>query len=51
MSPHSLSLHIAGVRVGLAESPEHPGGRTGLNFAVDDLATACAAVERAGDVQ
>jgi predicted enzyme related to lactoylglutathione lyase len=42
------SLHIAGVRVGLALAPAHAAGRTGLHFAVDDLAAARADVERAG---
>jgi predicted enzyme related to lactoylglutathione lyase len=42
------SLHIAGVRVGLALNPEHAAIKTGLHFAVDDLAVARAHVERAG---
>jgi catechol 2,3-dioxygenase-like lactoylglutathione lyase family enzyme len=49
-SPRWSSLHVAGVRLGLAPvghgAPD--GRRTGLHFAVDDLAAACAAVERAG---
>jgi predicted enzyme related to lactoylglutathione lyase len=47
-SPGWSSLTIAGVRVGLAFSSEHPGGPTGLHFAVRDLAEARAEVERAG---
>jgi predicted enzyme related to lactoylglutathione lyase len=42
------SLRIAGVRVGLALNADGCNARTGLHFAVDDLAAACAAVERAG---
>ena len=42
------SLHLAGVRVGLALNPAHAGARTGLHFAVTDLAASLAAVERAG---
>jgi len=42
------SLHIAGVRLGLALNPGHPAGRTGLHFAVDDLAAARTAIEAAG---
>ena len=45
-SPGWASLHVAGVRVGLY-SPGTPGP-TGLHFVVDDLAAACAEVERAG---
>ncbi len=47
-SPDWASLDIAGVRVALARSPGHEGGRTGLHFAVADLAAARANVERAG---
>ena len=47
-SPGWTSLRIAGVRLGLALSPEHAGGRVGLHFAVRDLAEARAEVERAG---
>jgi predicted enzyme related to lactoylglutathione lyase len=42
------SLRIAGVRVGLALNPDASNGRTGLHFAVADLAAARTAVERAG---
>ena len=41
------SLSIAGVRVGLFLHPEHPGGRVGLHFAVDDRVAARAARARA----
>jgi predicted enzyme related to lactoylglutathione lyase len=47
-SPGWSSLRIAGVRVGLALDPRHEGTRVGLHFAVGDLATAQADVERAG---
>ena len=46
--PAWTSLHVAGVRIGLALDPAHAPKRTGLHFAVDDLAAAIAAVERAG---
>jgi predicted enzyme related to lactoylglutathione lyase len=46
--PFWSSLHVAGVRFGLALVPEHVGGTTGLHFAVVDLADAAASVERAG---
>jgi predicted enzyme related to lactoylglutathione lyase len=36
------------VRVGLALDPEHGGARTGLHFAVSDLAAALAEIQRAG---
>jgi predicted enzyme related to lactoylglutathione lyase len=42
------SLRIAGVRVGLALRAEPMANHVGLHFAVSDLATARAAVERAG---
>jgi predicted enzyme related to lactoylglutathione lyase len=47
-TPGWTSLRIAGVRLGLALSPEHTPGRVGLHFAVADLAVARAEVERAG---
>ena len=47
-TPGWSSLHIAGVRIGLFPDPNHRPTRTGLHFAVTDLAEACAAVERAG---
>jgi predicted enzyme related to lactoylglutathione lyase len=47
-SPGWSSLHIAGVRIGLALNPMHAAGRIGLHFAVSDLAVARSAVERAG---
>lgn len=47
-SPRWSSLRIAGVRVGLALDPEHEASRTGLHFAVRELAAACADIERAG---
>jgi predicted enzyme related to lactoylglutathione lyase len=47
-SPGWSSLRIAGVRLGLASNPVHPGVRGGLHFAVSDLLEACAEVERAG---
>ncbi len=43
-----VSLHIAGVRVGLALDAAHVPERIGLHFAVRDLAEARARVERAG---
>jgi predicted enzyme related to lactoylglutathione lyase len=48
ISPAWSSLHIAGVRLGLALSPGHPASKVGLHFAVSDLPGARAAVERAG---
>ena len=42
------SLRIAGVRVGLALSSERMASTVGLHFAVRNLATARAEVERAG---
>jgi predicted enzyme related to lactoylglutathione lyase len=48
VTPFWTSLRIAGVRLGLAQSSEHTGGRVGLHFAVRDLAGARAEVERAG---
>ncbi|HEY8041229.1 MAG TPA: VOC family protein [Polyangiaceae bacterium] len=47
-TPAWSSLRIAGVRVGLALDPDHAPTRTGLHFAVTELATAIAGVERAG---
>lgn len=47
-SPAWSSLHIAGVRIGLFLHPEHAAGKTGLHFAVGDLAVTCADIERAG---
>jgi predicted enzyme related to lactoylglutathione lyase len=47
-APGWTSLHLAGVRVGLALVPGHAGARTGLHFAVADLAAARAAVLAAG---
>jgi predicted enzyme related to lactoylglutathione lyase len=47
-SPGWSSLHIAGVRIGLALGPKHAATRVGLHFAVSDLAAARAAVVRAG---
>jgi predicted enzyme related to lactoylglutathione lyase len=46
--PSWSSLHVAGVRFGLALALEHGGGTTGLHFAVVDLADARSWVERAG---
>ncbi len=46
--PFWTSLHVAGVRLGLALVPDHAGGTSGLHFAVHDLADAHAWVERAG---
>jgi predicted enzyme related to lactoylglutathione lyase len=47
-TPGWTSLKIAGVRIGLALAAEHRGERTGLHFAVRELPTVFAAVERAG---
>jgi predicted enzyme related to lactoylglutathione lyase len=47
-SPGWSSLRIAGVRIGLAHSPERPGERTSIHFAVSNLAETHAEVERAG---
>jgi predicted enzyme related to lactoylglutathione lyase len=47
-SPGWSSLLIAGVRVGLALTPEHGGGRIGLHFAVTNFEAVRAAIERAG---
>jgi predicted enzyme related to lactoylglutathione lyase len=47
-SPGWTSLHVAGVRLGIVPSANHEPGPIGLHFAVDDLAAARAAVERAG---
>jgi len=47
-SPGWSSLHVAGVRVGLALVADHAGGHTGLHFAIADLDAARARVERAG---
>jgi predicted enzyme related to lactoylglutathione lyase len=46
--PFWSSLHIAGVRIGLALVTEHAQSQTGLHFAVVDLADAGTCVERAG---
>jgi predicted enzyme related to lactoylglutathione lyase len=46
--PFWSSLHIAGVRLGLALALAHEGGTSGLHFAVVDLGEARAWVERAG---
>jgi predicted enzyme related to lactoylglutathione lyase len=42
------SLHIGGVRVGLALVTDHAPAETAMHFSVADLAAACADVERAG---
>jgi predicted enzyme related to lactoylglutathione lyase len=42
------SIHIAGVRIGLATVPGHAGSRTALHLAVDDLPVALGAVLAAG---
>jgi predicted enzyme related to lactoylglutathione lyase len=47
-TPQWSSLFIAGVRLGLYADPQHKPAHTGLHFAVDDLAAACADVDRAG---
>jgi predicted enzyme related to lactoylglutathione lyase len=47
-SPGWSSLHIAGVRLGLALDPGHTGNRVGLHLVVGDLASARADVEQAG---
>jgi predicted enzyme related to lactoylglutathione lyase len=47
-SPAWSSLHIAGVRIGLALDAGHAPGPTGLHFAVADLARARAEIELAG---
>lgn len=51
-SPQWTSIHVAGVRIGLflnAKAQATPAVvRTGLHFAVDDLAAARASVEAAG---
>ena len=47
-TPGWTSLRIAGVRVGIFPNGEHPATRTGLHFAVTNLAEACAAIELAG---
>jgi predicted enzyme related to lactoylglutathione lyase/2-polyprenyl-3-methyl-5-hydroxy-6-metoxy-1,4-benzoquinol methylase len=47
-TPRWSSLLISGVRLGLALNPDRAPGRIGIHFAVDDLATASSAVERAG---
>jgi predicted enzyme related to lactoylglutathione lyase len=46
--PFWSSLHMAGVRLGLALTPEEAQSQTGLHLAVVDLADAGAWVERAG---
>jgi predicted enzyme related to lactoylglutathione lyase len=46
--PDWTSLRIAGVRIGLARSADHTGERTGIHFAVGNLAEAHAEIERAG---
>ena len=47
-SSHWTSLHVAGVRIGLFPRGEEASTRTGLHFAVDDLAAASDAVAHAG---
>jgi len=47
-SPGWSSLLIAGVRLGLALNVEHRNTKVGLHFAVSDLASARAEVQRAG---
>jgi predicted enzyme related to lactoylglutathione lyase len=47
-TPAWTSLQIAGVRVGLAHSPEHHAGHTGLHFVVADLAAVSVAIARHG---
>ena len=47
-SPGWSSLRIAGVRLGLALSPQATGTRCGLHFAVGDLGAARSEIERAG---
>jgi 2-polyprenyl-3-methyl-5-hydroxy-6-metoxy-1,4-benzoquinol methylase/predicted enzyme related to lactoylglutathione lyase len=47
-SPDWTSVLISGVRLGLALAPRHAAGRIGLHFAVDDLASARADIERSG---
>ena len=47
-SPGWSSLMLAGVRLGLALNARHEGAATGLHFAVDDLESAGAHIERAG---
>lgn len=47
-SPQWTSVHVAGVRLGLFLNQARVAGRIGLHFAVDDLAGACGAIERAG---
>jgi predicted enzyme related to lactoylglutathione lyase len=47
-TPVWTSLYIARVRIGVFTDPAHKGARTGLHFAVADLAQTCAAIERAG---
>src|SRR5579871_4452602 len=42
------SIHVAGVRLGLALNPDHAPSRTGLHFAVEDLDGARKEVERCG---
>ena len=42
------SLRIAGVRIGLALGESNAGERTGVHFAVTDLAGAHGEIERAG---
>jgi predicted enzyme related to lactoylglutathione lyase len=47
-SPAWTSLHVAGVRIGLAHVTGHVPGRMGLHFAVSDLEAARARVAGAG---
>jgi predicted enzyme related to lactoylglutathione lyase len=47
-SPAMRSDVNAGVRVGLFVDAAHAGGSSGLHFVVDDLAAACAQIERDG---
>jgi predicted enzyme related to lactoylglutathione lyase len=47
-TPAWTSMHLAGVRIGLALVPDHAAQHNGLHCAVDDLAAACAAIEAAG---
>ncbi len=47
-TPGWSSLRIAGVRVGIFPGAAHVATRSGIHFAVTDLAEACAAIERAG---
>jgi predicted enzyme related to lactoylglutathione lyase len=44
------SIKLAGVRLGLAQTPRYAGGRNGLHLAVIDLPAARAAITAAGGV-